>query len=64
MSQTPIALRASARLTEPSTLRVTPAMAAGVTGRLWSIKGLAAMVEEAAPKTGSAALPEEKRGVR
>jgi hypothetical protein len=34
------------------TLRVTPAMAAGVTDRLWSIEDLAAMVEEAAPKLG------------
>lgn len=29
------------------TLRVTPAMAAGVTDRLWEIKGMAALVEAA-----------------
>jgi IS1 family transposase len=32
------------------TLRVTPAMAAGVTGRLWSVEDIAALVEAAAPK--------------
>jgi len=31
------------------TLRVTPAMAAGVTDRLWEIKGIAALVEAAEP---------------
>ena len=34
------------------TLRVTPAMAAGVTDRLWSIEDIAAIVEDAAPKPG------------
>ena len=34
------------------TLRVTPAMAAGVTDRLWSVEDIAALVEEAAPKPG------------
>ena len=34
------------------TLRITPAMAAGVSDRLWSIEDLAAMVEEAAPQPG------------
>ncbi len=32
------------------TLRVTPAMAAGVTERLWEISDIVRMVEEAAPK--------------
>jgi hypothetical protein len=34
------------------TLRVTPAMVAGVTDRLWSIEDIAALVEVAAPKPG------------
>ena len=34
------------------TLRVTPAMAAGVTDRLWDMNDLADMVEAAAPKPG------------
>jgi hypothetical protein len=34
------------------TLRVTPAMAAGVTDRLWSIADIADIVEAAAPKPG------------
>jgi hypothetical protein len=34
------------------TLRVTPAMAAGVTDRLWDMNDLADMVEAVAPKPG------------
>ena len=34
------------------TLRVTPAMAAKVTDRLWSMEEVAALVEAAAPKPG------------
>ena len=34
------------------TLRITPAMAAGVTDRLWSIEDIANIVEAAAPKPG------------
>jgi hypothetical protein len=33
-------------------LRVTPAMAAGVTDRLWSIEDIAEIIEAAAPKPG------------
>jgi hypothetical protein len=29
-----------------STLRVTPAMAAGVTGRLWSVQDIVAMMDK------------------
>jgi hypothetical protein len=32
------------------TLRMTPAMAADVTDRLWSMEGIAALVEAAVPK--------------
>lgn len=38
------------------TLRVTPAMAAGVTDRLWSMEDVAALVEDAAPKLGKRGL--------
>ena len=38
------------------TLRVTPAMAAGVTDRLWSIEDIAALVEAAVPKPGPRGL--------
>ena len=38
------------------TLRVTPAMAAGVTDRLWSVEDIAALVEAAVPKPGSRGL--------
>jgi len=34
------------------TLRVTPAMAAGVTDRLWELSDLVAMIDAAAPKPG------------
>ena len=34
------------------TLRITPAMAAGVTDRLWTVAGFADIVEAAAPKPG------------
>jgi hypothetical protein len=33
----------------PQTLRVSPAMAAGVTDRLWSIEDIANMVDATAP---------------
>jgi hypothetical protein len=38
------------------TLRVTPAMAAGVTDRLWSVEDIAALVEAAVPKPGPRGL--------
>jgi hypothetical protein len=34
------------------TLRMTPAMAAGVTDKLWSMDDLVAMMDEVAPKPG------------
>jgi hypothetical protein len=34
------------------TLRVTPAMAAGVTDRLWTVADIAALVEAAEPPVG------------
>jgi len=43
------------------TLRVTPAMAAGVTDRLWSMEDIAELVEAAAPKPGRPAAY-QKRG--
>jgi hypothetical protein len=36
----------------PKTLRITPAMAAGVTDKLWSMADLAEMVDLAQPKPG------------
>jgi len=35
-----------------STLRITPAMAAGLTDRVWSVEEIVAMMDEAAPKPG------------
>lgn len=43
------------------TLRMTPAMASGVSDRLWSMEDLAVMVDEAAPKLGKRGLY-KKRG--
>jgi hypothetical protein len=34
------------------TLRVTPAMAAGVTDRLWEVEDVVALLDAAAPKPG------------
>ena len=34
------------------TLRVTPAMAAGVTERLWELEDIVALIETAEPKSG------------
>lgn len=44
------------------TLRVTPAMAAGVTGRLWEIGDIVALLEAAEPKPGPRG-PYKKRSV-
>ena len=35
-----------------SSLRVSPAMAAGVTDRLWDVEDIVRLMEEAAPKPG------------
>jgi len=35
-----------------TTLRVTPAMAAGLTDRVWSVEEIVAMMDEIAPKPG------------
>jgi len=43
------------------TLRMTPAMAAGVTDRLWSMDDVAAIIDAAAPKAGKRG-PYKKRG--
>ncbi|MFG1277164.1 IS1 family transposase [Xanthobacter autotrophicus] len=43
------------------TLRMTPAMASGVSGRLWSVEDVAALIENAAPKAGKRG-PYKKRG--
>lgn len=43
------------------TLRVTPAMAAGVTDRLWDIEDIIRVVDDAAPKSGARG-PYKKRG--
>ena len=44
------------------TLRMTPAMAAGVSDKLWSIDDLVAMMEEIAPKPGKRG-PYKKREI-
>ncbi len=36
-----------------TTLRVTPAMAAGVTDRLWELENIVKLIDDAAPKPGS-----------
>lgn len=52
----------------PRTLKVTPAMAAGITSTLWSIEDIAQMVEDATPGPGKRgsyrkkALPEKWQG--
>lgn len=43
------------------TLRMTPAMAAGITDRLWSIRDIASMIDAAAPAPGKRG-PYKKRG--
>jgi IS1 family transposase len=44
------------------TLRITPAMAAGVTDRLWELSDIVALIDEAAPKPGKRG-PYKKRSV-
>jgi hypothetical protein len=34
------------------TLRVTPAMAAGITDKLWTLEDIVALMDERAPKSG------------
>jgi IS1 family transposase len=43
------------------TLRITPAMAAGVTDKLWSIEDIAMIVEAAAPKPGRPAVYKKRQ---
>ena len=44
------------------TLRVTPAMAAGVTNQLWEISDIVALVEAAAPKPNRPATYKKRGG--
>ncbi|BAR47170.1 hypothetical protein Maq22A_c28320 [Methylobacterium aquaticum] len=44
----------------PKSLRVTPAMAAVVNGRLWSMDDIAALVDAAAPTPGKCGTYKQK----